>query len=90
MKNTRYELNDMEMENVIGGQNVDDEESSGFKCPGCGSRIKITIYDIIKGDAIVCKGCGLIIPIEKTNSHNAIDALRKVKEAQEKLNNKAG
>ena len=28
MKNTRYELNDMEIENVVGGQNVDDEESS--------------------------------------------------------------
>ena len=88
MKNTKYELNDMAMENIVGGQNADDENGSGFKCPGCGVRIKITIYDIIKGDAIVCKECGLIIPIEKTNSHNAIDALRKVKEAQENVNNK--
>lgn len=90
MKNTRYELNDTAMENVVGGQDASNEKGSGLNCPSCHGWIKITIYEIIKGDAIACPHCGLILPIERTNSNKAIDALRKVQEAQEKLNNKAG
>ena len=89
MKNTRYELNDMAMENAVGGQNVDDENSSGFICPECGDKIKITIYDIINGDAVVCEHCGLTLPIDRIKSNSAINALRKVQKAQESVNNKA-
>ena len=89
MKNTRYELNDMAMENAVGGQNTDDENSSGFICPECGDKIKITIYDIINGDAVVCEHCGLTLPIDRIKSNSAINALRKVKKAQESVNNKA-
>ena len=90
MKNTRYELNDKAMENVVGGQNADGENSSGLKCPCCGGKINITIYEIIKGDDIVCPNCGLILPVDRINSNSPIDALRKVREAQENLNNKEG
>ena len=89
MKNTRYELNDMAMENAVGGQNTDDENGSGFICPECGDKIKITIYDIINGDAVVCEHCGLTLAIDRIKSNSAINALRKVQKAQESVNNKA-
>ena len=90
MKNARYELNDTEMENVVGGRNAANEKGAGFKCPDCDGWINITIYEIIKGAAIVCPHCGLVLTIDKTKSNSAIDALRKVQKAQEKLNSKAG
>lgn len=87
MKDKRL-LNEKDLEIVVGGQDTASENGSGFKCPDCGGKINITIYEIIKGDDVVCPHCGLVLPIDKTKSNNAIDALRKVREAQENVNNK--
>ena len=85
MKNNIFELNDKTMEKVIGGQNTDDEKGPGFKCPNCGEWITVTIYDILSSDSITCTNCTNVLPIDKSKSNSAIDALRKVKKAQEKL-----
>ncbi len=88
MKNNGFELNDKTMAEVVGGQNTDDERGPGFKCPYCGEWITVTIYDILSSEFITCTYCSNVLPVEKSKSGKAIEALRKVKEAQEKLKNK--
>lgn len=88
MKNNGFELNDKTMAEVVGGQNTDGEKGSGFRCPNCGKWITVTIYDILSSDSVTCTSCSYVLPIDKSKSNSAIDALRKVKEAQEKLKNK--
>ena len=88
MKNDIFELNEKTMEEVIGGQNTDSEEGPGFKCPNCGKWITVTIYDILSSDSVTCTNCSYVFAIERSKSGKAIEALRKVKEAQEKLKNK--
>ena len=88
MKNTKAELNDKAMEEVIGGQSTDGASGSGFKCPNCGGFIATTIYEIISSDSITCEHCDYVLKIERSKSGSAIDALYKVKKAQENIENK--
>lgn len=43
---------------------------------------------ILHNDSVTCPSCKLVIPIDRIRSHSAIDALRKVKKAQEALANR--
>ena len=88
MKNTKAELNDKAMEEVIGGQSTDGANGSGFKCPICGEIITTTIYEIISSESITCTNCDYVFKIERSKSNSAIDALYKVKKAQEDIENK--
>lgn len=60
----------------------------GIKCPQCGGFIPTTIMQIITGNPIVCPHCHLKIIIERGKTSNAIEALKKVQAAQEKLENR--
>ncbi len=84
----KIELNDINLEFANGGREPDTGSANGIKCPNCGAHIPVTIQDIITKDSITCPNCKLCLPIDKTKNNNAIDALRKVKEAEEKLKEK--
>ena len=76
-------LNETDLEQVFGGA----EGSSGLPCPQCGYKIPCTIQDIRSSDFIECPNCHLQIPIDRSRSNSAIDALRKVQEAQNAVGN---
>ncbi len=76
-------LNETDLEQVFGGA----EGSSGLRCPECGFIIPCTIQDILNASSIECPNCHLILPIDRVNSGKAIDALRKVQEAQNAIGN---
>lgn len=67
---------------------VHGQQIPGMKCPQCGEFIPTTIQHIITSSALVCPHCHLRLNIDRTKSGKAIDALRKVQEAQENLERK--
>ena len=81
-------LNDKVLDKVTGGENTTTQRTAGLTCPRCGNFIPTTIEMIIKGKVLVCESCGLTLPIDKMSGTSAIDALRKVKEAQDALERK--
>lgn len=64
------------------------QQMPGMKCPQCGEFIPTTIQHIITSSALVCPHCHLRLNIDRTKSGKAIDALRKVQEAQDNLERK--
>lgn len=78
-----FVLNESDLEQVFGGAG----ESSGMPCPQCGANIPCTIQDILSGDYLECPNCHLHLPIDRSRSNKAIEALRKVQEAQNALGN---
>ncbi len=78
--------NEINLEKVIGGQETANQQNvPGMKCPVCGRCIPTTIYYIVTNAALTCPHCGLRLNIDRVKSAKAIDALRKVKAAQENL-----
>lgn len=81
--------NEILLEKVVGGQDAAIRETTeqvpGMKCPQCGEFIPITLQQITTDTAIVCPHCNLKMNIDRTNTGKAIDALRKVKAAKERL-----
>lgn len=64
-------------------------QRAGMKCPQCGSFIETNMYQIIAVRSLVCPQCGLVLNIDPIKSKAAIDALKKVQEAQENLDRKS-
>lgn len=56
----------------------------GIKCPQCGAFIPIDINTLVKSDYIVCEGCGIRLDFNH-KSQAAIEALKKVEEAQKRV-----
>lgn len=69
--------NDMENPNIQG--------KPGLKCPRCGSFIETSMEQIITGTPLFCPKCHLKLSIDMTKSREAIDALKKVKEAKDRV-----
>lgn len=66
-----------------------ERQIPGLECPKCGKFIPTTIYHIITASAIVCPHCHLRLNIDRVKSGKAIEALRKVKAAQDDLERKS-
>lgn len=64
------------------------EQKAGLKCPQCGTFIETSIFQLLTTNALICPSCHLRLNIDKIKSRPAFEALRKVKNAQEQLENK--
>ncbi len=58
---------------------------SGMDCPVCRMFIPISIPQLLYDGGILCPHCGLMMTINKLQSRQALDALRKVDEATRKV-----
>lgn len=68
--------------------NIEDsarEQRVGLKCPQCGEFINTSIFELITSRGLQCPSCHLQLTIDRTKSKPAIEALRKVKQAQDNL-----
>lgn len=54
---------------------------SGMKCPICEGFIPIGVHQLLFDGDISCPHCGLSLTINRMQSKQALDALRKVEEA---------
>lgn len=64
------------------------EQKTGLKCPQCGTFIETTVFQLLTGQGLDCPGCHLKLNIDHMKSQSAIDALRKVQQAQKNLEEK--
>lgn len=55
---------------------------SGLPCPVCQGFIPTSMQQIITDSAIICPHCGLRLTINRQLSRPAIEALKKVQQAQ--------
>ena len=60
----------------------------GMSCPNCKNLIPITMHQLLEAKSIFCPICGLKLSMDKKPSDKAKDVLRKIEEAQKKLENK--
>jgi len=58
---------------------------SGMNCPVCRMFIPISIPQLLYDGGILCPHCGLMMTINKLQSRQALDALRRVDEATKKV-----
>ena len=57
-------------------------QTPGMTCPKCGRFIPTSINELISAQCLWCPHCGLKLTIDRGRSQKAIDALKKVEEAQ--------
>lgn len=84
MNMKEIELSEKDLDAVIGGQN-DSRQQPGLNCPQCGSFIPLTIDTIQNSRSVTCTKCYLRLNIDRTTAGQAIEALKKVKDAQDKF-----
>ena len=65
------------------------EQKSGMKCPQCGKFIETSIFELLTLNALECPSCHLRLSIDRMKSKQAFDALRKVQQAQQNLEEKS-
>lgn len=63
--------------------NQPQQRPSGFKCPVCGGFIPVSIQQLLSVERFVCPQCFLEIRLNKGESQKALDALEKVKVAED-------
>lgn len=57
----------------------------GMKCPGCEGFIPVSISQLLSDGGILCPHCRLSLTINRMQSRQALDALRKLEEATSNL-----
>lgn len=65
------------------------EQKAGMKCPQCGAFIETSIFELLTTNALVCPSCHLRLSIDRMKSKPAFDALRKVQNAKQNLEQKS-
>ncbi len=65
---------------------LNTQRPSGFECPVCKGFIPVSAMDLMGGKTITCPSCTLQLSINKAASQKAIEALEKVRQAQDKVN----
>ncbi len=61
------------------------ERIPGIDCPRCGKFIQISISELLTVHSIRCPHCLLQLIINRKESGNALEALRKVEEAHRQV-----
>lgn len=61
---------------------------SGMPCTQCNGFIPVSMQQIITDSAIICPHCGLRLTINRQQSSTAIEALKKVQQAQNNFDRK--
>lgn len=57
---------------------VEIARTPGIKCPECGSRIVVSIQNLIALEPVNCPSCGLELTIDLDKSQSALESLRKL------------
>ncbi|WP_026367391.1 hypothetical protein [Bacteroides sp. 14(A)] len=57
----------------------------GLGCPRCRMFIPTSVVDLITAKSLKCPTCGLELVIDKAASSKALEALRKVEDAQRRV-----
>ena len=57
----------------------------GIRCPHCGNLIPTSIQQILFSSSLFCPTCGLKLNIDKRKSDKALEMLKKVDEAQKRV-----
>ena len=65
------------------------EQKAGVKCPQCGTFIETSIFELLTSSTLSCPSCHLRLSIDRMKSKPAFDALRKVQQAQQNLEEKS-
>lgn len=65
------------------------EQKTGLKCPQCGIFIETSIFQLLTEQGLTCPACHLRLNIDHIKSQQAMDALRKVQQAQKNLEEKS-
>jgi transcription elongation factor Elf1 len=63
--------------------NQSQQRPSGFNCPVCQGFIPVSIQLILSTERFVCPQCFLEIKLNRGESKKALDALEKVKDAED-------
>lgn len=58
---------------------------SGMDCPACRMFIPISISQLLYDGGIMCPHCGLMMTINKSQSRQALEALKKVEDAAKRV-----
>jgi len=61
------------------------QQPSGLKCPVCGGFIPISMQQLLTEERFTCPQCSLEIRLNKTDSRQALNALQKVKDAEDSV-----
>ncbi len=56
-----------------------------MNCPKCGNFIPTTIAELLTSPGLRCTKCGLVLTINRNESKQAMEILKNVNEAQQKL-----
>jgi predicted RNA-binding Zn-ribbon protein involved in translation (DUF1610 family) len=57
---------------------VEISRKPGLKCPECGTKMIVSIQNLINLEPVHCPGCGLELTIDAENSQSALESLRKL------------
>jgi DNA-directed RNA polymerase subunit RPC12/RpoP len=57
---------------------VEISRTPGLKCPECGTRMIVSIQNLINLEPVHCPGCGLELTIDAESSQSALESLRKL------------
>lgn len=60
-------------------------QATGLACPECKMFIPLTVTGLLVASGFQCPHCGLMITIDRQKSSRAMAALKKVAEAQRKV-----
>lgn len=61
------------------------EREPGVGCPRCGTFIPTTIVQLLMSSSLRCPRCLLELRMDRQASNEALDVLKKVQDAQEKV-----
>jgi len=64
-------------------------QKTGMNCPQCGTFIETSVFELLTSSALLCPSCRLRLSIDRTKSKPAFDALRKIQNAQQNLEQKS-
>lgn len=63
-----------------------NKQTPGMKCPECGAFIPTSIVELLTASALICHNCHLKLSINRNESKQAMDILKKVNDAQNNVN----
>ena len=69
---------------VSNEENSSGQQPPGLTCPECGCHIPTTIEMLLKNAAVFCGNCGLRLSIDREESKEGLDQLRKLDEELKK------
>lgn len=66
-------------------QTAATQQPGGMPCPVCQGFIPISIYQLLHDGAVICPHCGLPLTVNRSQSQPAMDALKKVEGAIDRV-----